>query len=353
MYYRTQDEGQADNQPLIPPVAQPRGWRYFASTWTGRIILVNTLFYIITVLKSDEFGLLSVDLDVLLAFGAKDPILLAQGEYWRLITPMFIHGGLLHFALNNWALYALGYQLEYLLKPTRYLLLYLLAGLGGTMASSLTSLSTSVGASGALFGLLGCGLYVERVIQSRIQQMTGYKPRTGAYTGMVVANILFGFIIPQIDNAAHIGGLLVGVIFAYILLRVKPNRLMPQRVKQGWLVAGLLGLALVGGSTVGSSPQYVLYRLQSAIKASDRIEEKYYYLSRLLELVPEDEVARMERLEITIEARDYRRAADDVRYLRQRADGAQLLNKVESELRFKGLKEGAIWLEKYRQELLP
>lgn len=353
MYYRTQDEDSAGNQPLIPPVAQPRGWNFFAFTWTGRIILVNTILYIITVLKSDQFGLVSIDLDVLLSFGAKDPVLLAQGEYWRLITPMFIHGGLLHFAFNNWALYVLGYQLEHLLKPSRYLLLYLLSGIGGTMASSLASLSTSVGASGALFGLLGCGLYIERTIQSKIQQMTGYKPRTGAYTGMVVANILFGFIIPQIDNAAHIGGLLVGVSFAYILLRIKPNRLMAPSPRQGRLAASLLGLVLIGGSALGSSPRYVLYRLQSAINATDRVEEKYYYLSRLLELVPEDKLARAQRLEITIEARDFRRAAEDVEVLQKEGEGVQLLDKIEKGLRSKGLNESANWLEKYRQGLLP
>ncbi len=353
MYYRTQDDDKTTPQALIPPVAQPKGWSFLVCTWSGRIILLNTIVYIITAFQSDQLGLLSVDLNVLLAFGAKDPILLAKGEYWRLVTPMFIHGGFLHYALNNWALYVLAYQLEYLLKPGRFLLLYLLAGLGGTMASSLTSLVTSVGASGALFGLLGCGLYVERTIQSRIKQMTGYKPRTGAYTGMVVANILFGFIIPQIDNAAHIGGLLVGVTFAYVLLRVKANRLMPAAPRQGWLIAGLLGFVLIGGSAVGSSPRYVLYRLQSAIQAADRIEEKYYYLSRLLELAPDDMEARTERLAIALEARDYPRAEEDARDLLERSDGAQRLVKLQIDLQSRGLKDGALWLEKFRQGSLP
>ncbi len=351
MYTPQRDDSGPIEAPLIPPVAQPRGLQFFGGTWTGRIILINTFVFLITAYLSPDYGLFSVDLDVLKRFGAKDPVLIAQGQYWRLITPMFIHGGFLHFALNNWALYVLGFQLESLLSPYRYLLLYLLAGIGGSVASSVSSLMPSVGASGALFGLLGCGFYVERIVQARIKQMTGYKPRTGAYTGMVVANILFGFIIPQIDNAAHMGGLVVGVTFAYVLLRVKPNRLLPLQPTQGWLVAILLGISLFVGGAVGSSPRFVLYRLRTALENSQRVEDQYYYLNRLLEMDPEDQSAHLYRLKLALRGRDFATAEIDLTYILDRQLFRTELKELELDLLAHGLQPYAAWLQQKILEL--
>ena len=80
-------------------------------------------------------------LDTLVKYGAKENFLIVQGEYWRLLTPIVLHGGILHFAFNNWALYVLGYQIEHILGKKWFIVLYLLGGLGGNVASALFSLN--------------------------------------------------------------------------------------------------------------------------------------------------------------------------------------------------------------------
>ncbi len=332
------------DQPLIPPVAPPKGWAFLSGTWTGRIILINTIMFLISLWKSKSLGLLAIDVNVLIDLGAKEPVLLAQGEYWRLFTPMFIHGGILHFGFNNWALYVLGYQIEHLLKPQRYLLLYFLAGIGGNLASALVSTSVSVGASGALFGLLGCGFYVERSIQSKIKELTGSKLRQGAYTGMVVANIIFGLMIPQIDNAAHIGGLIVGITYAYVLLRLKPNRLLRQQPQKALFVGAIVALLFLGAGIIGSSPKWVHARLLSSVQSSETPQEKLFYLGRMIQLDPQDEMARVHRLVISLQLKQFDLASADFLVLHSRGNYDQRMEEVASELNQLGLFEASEWL---------
>lgn len=97
----------------------------------------------------------STDIRVLVHFGAKVPWLVAGGEYWRLFTAIFLHIGFLHLAFNSYALYSLGPQVETLYGRNRFLMIYLLSGLAGSVASYVLSASVSAGASGAIFGLVG------------------------------------------------------------------------------------------------------------------------------------------------------------------------------------------------------
>lgn len=335
---------------LIPPVAQPTGWRFFLQTWSGRLILLNALVFALE-LYLDRGGVEGVSHQTLLALGAKDNVHLALGQYWRFFTPIFLHGNLLHFAFNNWALYVVAYQLEALLRPGRFLLLYLLAGVGGNIASALWSLNLSIGASGALFGLMGCALTFERTIQSKIQQTTGLKPRTGVYTVMVVANILFGFIIPQIDNAAHIGGLLVGVTFAYALLRLKPNRLVARRVGLARTVVAASFLFWAMAAVAGSSPHYVAWRLDKAVQSAENDEERYYYLSMWLQLQPSQVRLRWHRFGLALRYRDLLTARMDFRLLSKDSDFDQKLTELMKELDTEGNAEAIQWLQRWMQEL--
>src|SRR5262249_46554138 len=92
---------------------------------------------------------------ILLALGAKENELIQSGEYWRLITPIFLHAGLIHLAINNLSLLALGSAVERIFGPARFLILYLFSGICGSIASYEFSPLLSVGASGAIFGLAG------------------------------------------------------------------------------------------------------------------------------------------------------------------------------------------------------
>ena len=128
----------------------------------GRVGLSSSIRLFTFFYSLDAFSILVPDnADALIEFGAKDNVLIAQGEVWRLVSSMFLHISFIHFAVNNWALYVLSYQLEFFLKPKWFLILYLTSGIFGSLASNVFSLSTSAGASGALFGLLGAGLWLE------------------------------------------------------------------------------------------------------------------------------------------------------------------------------------------------
>ena len=132
-----------------------------------------------------------------------------DGEYYRLFTSMFIHHDFLHLIFNSYALYVIGPQIESFYGKTKYLIIYLLSGLFGSLLSMIFLEGISVGASGAIFGLLGSLLYF------------GYHYRV--YLGgvmksqiipLILINLIIGFLTPEIDNAAHIGGLIGGILIS-------------------------------------------------------------------------------------------------------------------------------------------
>ena len=134
----------------------------------------------------------------------------ADGEFYRLLTSAFLHGGFLHLALNMFALFLFGPPLEAALGRVRFTGLYLLSALGGSAASYAFSAPTqaSLGASGAVFGLLGAFLVVTR----RLGRDT---------TGVLVLlgiNLVYGFVVPGIDWRAHLGGLVAGGLAALALV---------------------------------------------------------------------------------------------------------------------------------------
>lgn len=152
----------------------------------------------------------STDPDVLVVLGAKDSALIWQGQYWRLLTPVFLHAGLMHLAFNTYALFQLGRLVEALYGRGRMLTVYLLAGVMATVASLIGSPALSVGASGAIFGLFGALLYFAR------QKPRAFRAIFGSRLYIVLAvNIFIGFTLPSIDNYAHLGGLVAGFLLAF------------------------------------------------------------------------------------------------------------------------------------------
>lgn len=171
---------------------------------------------------------------VLDRLGACRPLPFMEGEWWRLIMPVFLHGNLLHIAMNSWVLMDVGPLVEEVYGSPRYLFLYILTGALGFAASSVTG-HFSVGASGALMGLIGLML----AITTR---------RGGAYMQMVRAQLIrwvayifvIGLLIRGIDNAAHFGGLAAGFLLGKVFADREPvNSVERQRAYLlGWL-AGL------------------------------------------------------------------------------------------------------------------
>ena len=145
--------------------------------------------------------------------GAKVNELIAVGQVWRLFTPMLLHGSILHIGFNMYALFIFGTQLERFYGHGRYLLMYLVAGFAGNVLSYAFSPAISLGASTAIFGLLGA----EGVFLYRNWKIFGESAKRSLQNLVILAvvNLLIG-LGAQFDNWGHLGGLIGGVAFAWL-----------------------------------------------------------------------------------------------------------------------------------------
>ncbi len=157
----------------------------------------------------------STNTQVLVRMGAKVTPLIAEGEYWRLFTSMFLHIGVMHLFFNGYALFILGTELERLLGWQRFLAIYLLSGLYGSLASYAFSDSLSAGASGAVFGLIGA--LAAFFALHRQQLGTWGQRRLMNILFLIAINLFLGFTQPWIDNWAHMGGLVAGLALGWAL----------------------------------------------------------------------------------------------------------------------------------------
>ena len=194
--------------------------------------------------------------DIAEQFGRQNAAI-AAGEYGRLLTAMFLHFDLLHLALNSWGIYLFGALVERYFGTGRFVVIYLVAGLVGNIASFAFSpaYSVSVGASGALFGLVGA-LAVYFWLHRRLTGMEGRAQLLNAVF-VVGLNLVFGLALSQvIDNWGHIGGLIGGAIAGLVLApRYQPGRYIADDERlladavPPWATAGLT-LALCGGTVL-------------------------------------------------------------------------------------------------------
>ncbi|MEA2163794.1 MAG: rhomboid protease GluP [Thermoanaerobaculia bacterium] len=162
--------------------------------------------------------------DVLVSMGAIVGGTLTRHEFWRLLAAMFLHASVLHWAVNSWALYQLGTLYEVLFGSKRFAFTYLTTGLVASLASAIRIGAThgaSVGASGAVFGILGAFIFsIRRSPVYRHQPWS--RGLIGQLVFWIVINIAIGYSLPFIDNVAHIGGLIAGLILGFIPHRVPP-----------------------------------------------------------------------------------------------------------------------------------
>ncbi len=192
--------------PAVPSLRVPTA----KPLWTWVFLTVNIAIWLaMSIVGSSE------DPNTLIGFGAKVNALIAGGEYWRFITPVFIHSGLLHLAFNSYALYAIGPDVERLFGNASFVVLYLVSGFGGVVASFAFNSHLSVGASGAIFGLIGALGY----FFARHREAFGQAGRRQLLNIVIIVayNLIFGFIYPGIDYHGHIGGLLTGIALGWAL----------------------------------------------------------------------------------------------------------------------------------------
>jgi membrane associated rhomboid family serine protease len=194
--------------------------RKFAVSLDATRVLVglNLLVFAAMVLSSSLRTCFFPSQDLLLRWGANLGALTVHGEYWRLFTSIFIHAGILHLGLNMYALWVFGPTVAKTFGTGRFLAVYFLSGLSGALASTVWNpAQTSAGASGALVGTAGAMLAAMVLGAARDEKARGFVQPL-VFFAVICASLLYGFFIPQIDNAAHIGGLAGGFLCGLALL---------------------------------------------------------------------------------------------------------------------------------------
>ena len=175
-------------------------------TATYSLILICILIFILMYILGNG----SEDTYTLLKFGANLDALTKNGQYYRLFTSMFLHIGIIHLLCNMYSLYIIGREVEIVFTKKKYLIIYLLSGIAGSILSLAFNHNTvCAGASGAIFGLLGALLYFGYYYRVYLGASV-----TRSILPVVIINLIIGFASTGIDNAAHIGGLVGGILIA-------------------------------------------------------------------------------------------------------------------------------------------
>jgi membrane associated rhomboid family serine protease len=199
---------------------------------TRVLIAINVVVFLAT-LSSGASVITGAGTSAVYAKFALVPAAVADGQWWRLVTSMFLHFGLPHIALNMLALWVIGTQVEAMLGRLRFLALYFLAGIGGGLLSFAAGpvLEVAAGASGAIFGLFGA-LYV-------LARRRGLE--TGGIVGIIALNLVFSFTFSNIDWRGHVGGLVTGIVVAAVLAYSPAG---PARDRAQALGTGVVALVL-------------------------------------------------------------------------------------------------------------
>lgn len=248
--------GAAPGAPAYPPMPPPRVARPRARPRASMALLwAIVLIYVVSCMLSGS--LFQPDGRILGLLGWKQNDLIAAGEYWRLLSATFLHASLIHIFFNSYALYSLGPEAERIYGTGRFLILYFLSGLAGSVASYLFSPAPAVGASGAIFGLIG-GLGIFYYLSRGALGDFGRQQVQGM-VAIAIINLLIGISVPGIDNWGHLGGLVGGALAGLALApRVKidqqlyPPVLLRRSPPYGW--AGALGLLAALAALVALLP---------------------------------------------------------------------------------------------------
>ena len=232
-------------------IAEDARQRVMPTPWTRQREPAITLTQVIFGINAAVFlgmalaaqSIMEFPVSELVVWGGNVGVLTISGEWWRLLTNIFVHGGILHIAFNMWCLWELGALAEALYGTGTYACVYLICGIGASLASAGWHPGVpSVGASGAIFGLAGALLAAFKLGEFSVprEALVGTLRSLGAF---VVYNLIFGFAISGVDNAAHIGGLITGLIVGALIAVLAPRREQTAR-RAGVFLGAFLALAL-------------------------------------------------------------------------------------------------------------
>jgi rhomboid protease GluP len=242
---------------------------------TEKAILLNgrpIFTYVFIVLQLAVFLWLqlhggSTNTSTLIKYGAKVNQLIIDGEWWRFITPVFLHIGFMHLVMNTFALYFLGTAVERIFGNIRFSLIYLFAGVTGFIASFIFSANLSAGASGAIYGCFGALLYFGVIYPKLFFRTMGMN-----LIVVLGINLVFSSAAPGIDNAGHLGGLAGGFLAAGIVHFPKKSKLWLQMLFLIASAALLWGSLTYGFSTLGKSHD----EYSSLLMAQEYIKQNNY-----------------------------------------------------------------------------
>ena len=179
------------------------------------IILVINLVMAVLLIVTGGF-----DTDNLVRLGALKPILVFErNEYYRIVIAMFLHGGFIHLLSNSFVLYYIGAYMERLVGPKKYLLIYMISGIISSLFVLFFAeeLSVTIGASGAIFGVMG-GLLVLTFL--RKEWFSDHATRT--IRQLIIINVVITFLLPTISIPGHMGGLIAGILLGYLIAPKSP-----------------------------------------------------------------------------------------------------------------------------------
>ncbi|MEA1975513.1 MAG: rhomboid family intramembrane serine protease [Bacillota bacterium] len=215
------------------------------------LISINIIVFIIMFLVDSKFSTKTV-----VNFGSKVNYLIADGEYFRFFTPIFLHLSFYHLGFNCLAIYILGRDIESIFGKDKFLIIYFFAGFTSSLASFLFNSSISAGASGAVFGLLGSHVFLYFNFKENYKKIYG-----NSFLVLIAINLVFGFIHPNIDNMGHIGGLIGGILITYAL-HVKNYKFNLKRKIITFLIIPLLtmGITTYGIQNYNDSVEYYIYK---------------------------------------------------------------------------------------------
>ena len=190
-------------------------------SWVNNaIIILNILYFIFLELAGS-----SEDARTMIRYGALYiPLAIGNNEYYRLVTAVFMHFGIHHLVNNMLVLFVLGDKLERAMGKVRYLLLYLISGVGANVVSEIVYMYTSpngvsAGAFGAIFGVVGGMIYVVIANRGRLENLN-----TRQIVLMAIFSLYLGYINTGTNNTAHLSGILIGLLMAALLYRRREKR---------------------------------------------------------------------------------------------------------------------------------
>ena len=378
------------NQPQQHPFRVPfedkfSDRNYLKKTWTGRLVLANGIMFAILTLSGGSVfqSILHPGTETLIKFGAKEAVALAHGEWWRLICPIFLHIGIIHFLLNNAALRIVGRIIENYVGSFWFLLIYFISGIFGNVCSTVSNTAIGAGASGAIFGLIGVGVVVEWVYEFRRSKIPAdisihgniievetvpqakrkFKWIPGPFTFMALLNIglaiSLNFIFSLsdsvgigIDNAAHLGGLVAGMTLGLAALFSVPNKLLePQKALSKGIV--LISCLICFGFAFGMTKTGVIKDLYLAEARTREPVVQYWRYTRWLDFDQMNPEFRFLRGELLIKNGEYDAAMDDFQFPIALPEFRDKFDALVQDLHKQGNTQGAMILKKRLSDSTP